>query len=423
MKILIRGAGFQNKGAEAMLKATVQLLGMRVPGATFYSTVTAQEARYAYISGVSPIFKRPTKYATILSMLPCLLPLYEYMLSRKKPDFARAVKTHKQAAYEIATTGAVDAVVDVSGFLYGDTWGPNWCKYAWPWVEYCAKARKPYVFLSQAWGPFENTEVAYWVAKFCNAAALVTSRDHISSQFLARICDVETCNIQETPDVAFCFQGGNRITAEHTLRGLGLEQDRPLIGLVPNMKVYERTEGIGADNTYISLLTKLANQCIDRFDANILLAPNQINVPGNSAPDDRFLCSMVVNRIQQRARCFVLRDYLSSETIKAVLGQLDLLVSSRFHSLVFALSQGVPVIALGWSHKYQELLREFGLENSVIDHESLNTDKAMTLIQHSIKDRDNIIHDIKKALPSIQDKVNALFDSVANILKKAETTQ
>ena len=42
-------------------------------------------------------------------------------------------------------------------------------------------------------------------------------------------------------------------------------------------------------------------------------------------------------------------------------------VASRFHSIVHALKNGVPCVALGWAAKYENLMGLFGQEGYVFD--------------------------------------------------------
>jgi polysaccharide pyruvyl transferase WcaK-like protein len=53
--------------------------------------------------------------------------------------------------------------------------------------------------------------------------------------------------------------------------------------------------------------------------------------------------------------------------LKGILGAATLVVSSRYHALISAMSQGVPVVATGWSHKYATLLEDFGIPEQLID--------------------------------------------------------
>jgi polysaccharide pyruvyl transferase WcaK-like protein len=47
--------------------------------------------------------------------------------------------------------------------------------------------------------------------------------------------------------------------------------------------------------------------------------------------------------------------------VRSVIANLSLAVCSRYHGLVNCLVHGVPVIALGWQHKYRGLMQYFEL--------------------------------------------------------------
>jgi colanic acid/amylovoran biosynthesis protein len=59
--------------------------------------------------------------------------------------------------------------------------------------------------------------------------------------------------------------------------------------------------------------------------------------------------------------------------LKGLIGNCRFVIGSRYHALVSALSQGVPAIGTGWSHKYKWLFDDYGLAEYLID---LDTDLA-----------------------------------------------
>ncbi|MHB9140070.1 MAG: polysaccharide pyruvyl transferase family protein [Victivallaceae bacterium] len=93
---------------------------------------------------------------------------------------------------------------------------------------------------------------------------------------------------------------------------------------------------------------------------------------------------------------------LNASQIHAVINTCDAVVTSRFHAMVGALSCGKPIIVLGWSHKYLEIMRLFGQEDMVLDHKHSNAAMLMEMIDKLVKELNQRSQQILKSLPSVK---------------------
>lgn len=74
----------------------------------------------------------------------------------------------------------------------------------------------------------------------------------------------------------------------------------------------------------------------------------------------------------------IIPDTYSSDVQQAVIRQAALMVGARYHSIVFAINQGIPFISLSYEHKMAGLLESLGETDRMIDITNIFTDKAAT---------------------------------------------
>ncbi len=112
-------------------------------------------------------------------------------------------------------------------------------------------------------------------------------------------------------------------------------------------------------------------------------------------------------------RCFFADQYYSAVEVDAIIGSIDILISSRFHALIFGFLHEKPVMAISWSHKYKELFSLFELEDFVMESNDMEEDDAIRLLGTLVAEKESIEKKIKTSLPGLKIKAREMFDEIA----------
>ena len=105
--------------------------------------------------------------------------------------------------------------------------------------------------------------------------------------------------------------------------------------------------------------------------------------------------------------------------IKGILGASSATLGSRFHGLVSSLSQGIPALGVGWSHKYQMLFEDYGFSEGLLDlHMPIDElHKKMDLL-FNVTTKEKIVSIIKKNNRNQKEQAQKMWDEVIAFLKK-----
>ena len=202
------------------------------------------------------------------------------------------------------------------------------------------------VLLPQALGPFRTPAVRDPFLRALESVDLVYARDARSEAHLRELAPGDD-RIRRAPDFTIALTGTCPPDLE-ALVGSG-----PFACLVPNDRMLERTapdvvevlrpalRDLGAQHVHWGARPEDYETARD--------APFIERLGDALGPDPRVVTE---------------RDPL---VLKGILGAAAIVVSSRYHALVSAMSQGVPVVATGWSHKYATLLDDFGTPGQLVD--------------------------------------------------------
>lgn len=400
---LIVGANFTNKGAEAMLKTVQYQILQRYEDPVIYAICHENEADIASEQGIVPLFVERSSLSIFLSKVVGKLRKTLRLKSKPYTDY---VPTGKLPQIKNLKTA-----IDASGFAYGDKGGYIQPLETMKIMEYCKKVDAAYIFMPQAWGSFKNTQVADNCRKMLNRTDTFYARDKVSRSYLANLLLKPAKNVSLLPDIAFHFPIPT-IEGRKILKSCGYENPLilPILGISPNMRIYEKYPERGQENVYLKLLLEVIKRLKKTY--HILLIPNEIRPEGATQRDDSYLCQVLFEAIRGRDNITLITGYRSAEEIKSIIRETDLLIASRFHSIVFALSFGIACIAISWSHKYRELFAQFEMEHLVVEHKDMNTKYVLEIFDELQTNKHQIEDKIKKIIPELKKKNAGVFDLI-----------
>lgn len=356
MNIEIVGARFNNKGAYLMLLSILQEFAkvdyvdkkinfcMEVTGTNDY----LQRARLGLLQ--KPKYKiKGISFDKLISFLP----------KRLRDNFG------------IIINKEVDVILDASGFRYSDQWDLKLSLESYKEYKRYKKQGKKIILMPQAFGPFETEESRIMINKIMDTVDLVFAREMTSYNYLINALDKRYLHkINLSPDFTSSINGQS---PEYFVK------EEKKIAIVPNIRMLDKYSG--KENNYIKLLTNIIKFLIDNgYNPFFLIFEGE---------QDKEI-ALKINEILNSPIDIIKED--NPVYSKGIIKDCYAIVSSRFHALSCALSQAIPCIGIGWSHKYEEIFKDYNVEECLLENGIISDYELKNLLNKILEyDRNSVI--------------------------------
>jgi colanic acid/amylovoran biosynthesis protein len=381
-KVIIFSAHFRNKGSVAMLMSTLQSLRDLIPDAEFCLASSYRLRTRDY--------KKAKEYG---------LRIFEYRFTRKdRPCYLRSMLS---MVSEIVNTSVV---VDLSGFVYSDKTRKTGILVRGLTILLCRLFRKPVILFSQSLGPFE-TKFTRIVCKIClQRANIIVVRGGISKNNLYGLGI--TKNVQVYPDSAFLLEPASQKRIDDILEKENIKKREGVlkVGIAVNIRIYERTRGRGTENQYVSIMTQLSDFLVENSNAELVFVPYEFPYQSSMRGyDDRLVARMIYTKAKNKQRMQLIENEYDPRDLKGLTQIFDLFIGCRFHSIVASTSVCVPTIAIGWSHKYLEMMEVLGQAKYVCDYRDLSLNHLISLVNDILYRKDELRKELEARLREVKD--------------------
>lgn len=368
MNIEIRRIEFMNKGAQLMLCAVLSQMKHKFPEARF---VVAPNVRNA------PYCKRAE------------LGLYQkawYTKFKHQWGYQGSVIPKKlREMYGIVLDKEIDIVLDAAGFAYSDQWGEHSVHELAQATAHWKKQGTKVILLPQAFGPFQVKDNRIDMKKVLGNVDLVFAREKTSYDSLLELAD-NTDNIRMAPDFTNLVEGVVPPYFDPTVHQ---------ICLIPNFRMIDKTEKKQSE-AYLPFFGVCLTYLLEKNQKPYILI--------HEGEKDYSLAKSICEKAGIEIPVIIETDPLY---VKGLIGKSQGTIGSRFHGLVSALSQGVPSLATGWSHKYRMLFKDYDFEEGLVD---------MTMSEEEIKRKIDMLVD-PQSIEAIQTR---LYANASRLKKETE---
>ncbi|UCD20244.1 MAG: polysaccharide pyruvyl transferase family protein, partial [candidate division WOR-3 bacterium] len=308
------------------------------------------------------------------------------------------------------------AVLDVSGISYVDGREPM-LVYNIACNIPALLVGIPLIKLSQALGPFRrpvNNLAARFILRRIDTIFARGSETH---EFLRQL---GLTNISPAADLAFILNEHQPIPPPPIDRYPGLAGKELIVGVSPSevlARLYSRR-----DKDLVAVLTEVLDTLHERTGAHIvIMAHSMLGPESRSRNNDYHICRKLYENMRHRSHATLIVDDLSASELRSLISLCRCFIACRFHSMISSLCAGVPPIVLAWSHKYHEVMNDFGLDTFVFDIARTDPGELLARSTEIISDPEPLKGSIGSALPNVIASAESQIEYTAGIVCRTKT--
>lgn len=347
-------------------------------------------------------FKLPTRLRAFLVGLPLLFSAKRYTKGGKliflSGNQKRLLNTLSNGNFLFNTGGG-----NLNSLSMGDL-------YAYGLNYLIAKTfNKPIILSAQTIGPFTDWFDRRFARYVLNQVDLIVLRDKGFSVGVLKNLGVTKPLIVEAVDDALFLPPEDSKSILEIFDQEKINIRHPLVA----MNLQDCPEA----HKLIPVFARIADHLIEEMKAGIIFVPMKC-VRGD---DDRVLISKVKRLMNHKDKTDTIKGVYDGSTLKGILGQMDLVIGTRYHFIVFASSMLVPSIGICLNQYYwmknKGILEMLGQGNCACRLEEATFDKLKSLSHSILSDSNRMKDQMRNRLDNLKEQDLFAVKYVAKMLK------
>lgn len=268
----------------------------------------------------------------------------------------------------------------------------------------------PVSFYACTVGPFFD-KYNYWLAfKVLNHPYQIYVRERASYDVLQRIAP--RARTQLTADAGFLLPSCSPEQIEELHERLIAKDGRRKIGIsVRDYRFPGHPDPVAQRQLYLEAMARTVEHVVDRLGMTAYFVPQVLADEVN----DVVVSQQVIALLHSTNHVHLLNEDLDPRDLKGLYSCFDLFIGVRMHANIFALSSGVPTVAIAYEPKTEGIMQQLGLGEYAVSIRKVNPMVLIELVDRLNVDAQLVREKLVEAIPKIQREAMKTADSLQSI--------
>ncbi|OKZ13477.1 MAG: hypothetical protein BHV75_02270 [Bacteroides oleiciplenus] len=237
--------------------------------------------------------------------------------------------------------------------------------------------------LPNSFGPMKNLYALKMSKSALLKCALVTVREKLSYEFLLQKCSVKS---MQYPDLGFYLEPSEK-SFENYLLSMGVPIGTSKKKILITLRPYRFPDDKKPAQKYDSYINSFAGFIDELINSghHVTLFAHTLG-PSNHENDNLAIQDVMYKVKSNRDLVHISDESLTCRDVEKIYSYYDYLIGTRFHSVIFALNVGIPVIAITYGgNKGDGIMKYFRMEDCAIPIELVTQKKLVETYQYVLK--------------------------------------
>jgi len=268
-----------------------------------------------------------------------------------------------------------DLLISGGGSLLQDVTSTRSLLYYLTLMKLALMFKKPIFVYANGIGPINKKINRILTRNILNKVDYISLRDNLSKEYLEKL-GVKNKNIKVTADPVFTLKATEENLAIGILENEKIPIDKPIVGI--SIRSWDNE-----DEKILIELTKTIDYLINTKRVNVILIPMHYK--------EDIKISKRLLELTNLEGCFILRNEYPVENILSIIKKMDLIISMRLHTLIYAASQATPMIGIVYDPKVEGFLKELEYDYYV-DVNDIKSEHLVDYIEKIYTNKQTIVN-------------------------------